>query len=107
MTFSERMREMLDQGWTASKEFAVKAGAKAQDLGERGILMLEIKQLEGQAQKLLTRMGNEAYIAFTERDQPSIDRDTVEFRTILNELAILKDAIEKKEADLRNRKTQS
>jgi len=107
MTFSERMRDLLDQGWSASKDFAVKAGAKAQDLGERGVLMLEIKQLEGQAQKLLTRMGNEAYVAFTERDQPTIDRDTVEFRTILNELAILKDAIEKKETELKNRKTQS
>ena len=106
MTFSERMKEMLDQGLTASKEFAVKAGAKAQDLGERGILMLEIKQLESQAQKLLARMGNEAYIAFTERDQSSINRDTVEIRTILDELAVVKDAIEKKEADLKSRKAQ-
>ena len=106
MTFSERMKEMLDQGLTASKEFAVKAGAKAQDLGERGILMLEIKQLESQAQKLLARMGNEAYIAITERDQSSINRDTVEIRTILDELAVVKDAIEKKEADLKSRKAQ-
>ena len=50
MTFSERMRDLLEQGWTVSKELAIKAGSKAQDLGERGILMLEIKQLEGQAQ---------------------------------------------------------
>jgi hypothetical protein len=106
MTFGERMKEILDQGLTVSKELAVKAGAKAQDLGERGVLMLEIKQLEGQAQKLLTRLGNEAYIAFTEHDQNSISRDTVEIRTILDELAVLKDAIEKKETDLKNRKTQ-
>ena len=104
MTFSERMRDMLEQGWSVSKDFAVKAGAKAQDLGERGILMIEIKQLEGQAQRLLTRMGNEAYIAFTERDQPTIERNTVEFRTILDEIAILKEAIEKKETELKNRK---
>jgi hypothetical protein len=104
MTFSERMKDMLDQGWAASKEFAVKAGAKAQDLGERGILMLEIKQLEGQAQKLLTRMGNEAYIAFVERDQPAIDRDTPEFRAILGELAAVREAIERKETELKNRK---
>jgi len=104
MTFSERMKDLLEQGWAVSKDFAVKAGAKAQDLGERGILMLEIKQLEGQAQKLLTRMGNEAYIAFTERGQASIERDAVEFRTTLDELAVLKDAIEKKESELKNRK---
>ena len=104
MTFSERMKEVLEQGWDATKEFAIKAGAKAQDLGERGILMFEIKQLENQAQKLLTRMGNEAYIAFTDRDQSTIERETKEFRTILSELAVIKDSIEKKEFELKSRK---
>ena len=116
MTFGERMKEILEQGWTASKEFAVKAGtaskefavktgAKAQDLSERGVLMWDIKQLENQAQKLLTRLGNEAYIAFKERDQSSIDRVDVEIRTILEQLALIKDAIEKKETDLKGRKS--
>jgi len=104
MTFSERMKEMLEQGLAVSKDFAVKAGAKAQDLGERGVLMLEVKQLENQAQKLLMRLGNETYISFTERDQITIDRETVEFRTILEEIALVKDAIEKKETNLKNRK---
>jgi len=105
MTFGERMKELMDQGLAASKEFAVKAGAKAQDLGERGILMLEIKQLESQAQKLLSRMGDDAYIAFTEKDQTSIDREQVEFKTTLREIALIKDAIEKKETELRDRKS--
>jgi len=104
MTFSERMKELLEQGWAVSKDLAIKAGAKAQDLGERGILMWDIKQLENQAQKLLTRMGNEAYIAFNERDQAAIDREAVEFRTILDELAIIKEQIEKKEMELKMRK---
>ena len=103
MTFSERMKELLEQGWAASKDFAIKAGAKAQDLGERGMLMWDIKQLENQAQKLLIRLGNETYIAFTEKDQPTADRETEEFKTILNELAIIKDQIEKKELELKNR----
>jgi hypothetical protein len=104
MTFSERMKDMLEQGWPASKEFAIKAGAKAQDLGERGLLMWDIKQLENQAQKLLTRLGNEAYIAFTERDMTTVDREAVEFRTILDELAVVKEQIEKKEFELRERR---
>ena len=103
MTFSERMKDLLEQGWTVSKEFAIKAGAKAQDLGERGMLMWDIKQLENQAQKQLIRLGNEAYIAFTDKDQQVIDRETVEFKTILDEIAIIKDQIEKKEFELKNR----
>ena len=104
MTFSERMRDMLEQGWTVSKELAAKAGAKAQDLSERGMLMWDIKQLENQAQKLLTRLGNETYIAFTEHDQTSIDRDASEFKSILQEISVIKDAIEKKELELKDRK---
>ena len=107
MTFSERMRDMLDQGLAASKEFAIKAGEKAQDLGERGILTLEIKQLESQAQKLLTPMVNEAYFAFTESDQSTIDRDNVVFRTILEEISLIKESIEKKEGELKLRKLGS
>jgi len=103
MTFNERMKDLLEQGWTASKEFAVKAGAKAQDLGERGLLMWDIKQLENQAQRLLARMGNAAYIAFTDRDQTTIERENAEFKSILDEIAVIKEQIEKKEFELKNR----
>jgi len=103
MTFSERMKEMLDQGLSVSKDFAAKAGAKAQDLGERGILMLEIKQLENQAQKALTKLGNEAYRSFSASGQPAINLDAPEFKAILYELSAIEAAIEKKEAELRNR----
>ena len=105
MTFSERMKDLLDQGMAATKEFAVKAGAKAQDLGERGILMLDIKQLEGKAQKLLGRLGNEAYKAFAERDQKSIKRSTPEIEAILAEIADVRDAIDQKEAELKSRRS--
>ncbi|MDR1949843.1 MAG: hypothetical protein LBQ38_10665 [Spirochaetaceae bacterium] len=126
MTFSERMKELLEQGaqvskefvskagekaqdWgekglAASKEFAVKAGAKAQDLGERGVLLLEIKQMEGQAQKLVGRLGTEAYSAFVERGAKSVTVDTPAVKAILAELATLREAIEKREVDLQSRK---
>jgi len=104
MTFGERMKELMEQGLAASKEFVIKAGAKAQDLGERGILMLEIKQLENQAQKLIARMGNDAYIAFTEKDQSVIEREQAEFKNSLRDIAMIRETIEKKEKELRERK---
>ena len=103
MTFSERMKEILEQGLAVSKEFATKAGEKAQDLGERGMLMWDIKQLENQAQKMLTRLGNEAYVAFSDKNQATIERDAVEFSTILDEIALIREQIEKKENELKNR----
>jgi hypothetical protein len=98
------MRDLLEQGVAASKGFAVKAGAKAQDLGERGILMLETKQLEGQAQKLIGRLGAEAYRLFVDEDRPEITRDSAVIGGILSEIARVRDTIEKKEAELRARK---
>ncbi|MDR0464362.1 MAG: hypothetical protein LBG94_04490 [Treponema sp.] len=103
MTFSERMKDMLEQGWAVSKDFALKAGAKAQDLGERGVLMWDIKQLENQAEKLLAKLGNEAYVAFTERGQDTIERDAIEFRSLLEELALIKEQIEKKDTELKKK----
>ena len=103
MTFSERMLELLDQGIAATKDFALKAGAMAQDMGERGVLMIDIKQLEMKAQKLLTRLGNETYLAFAERNQESIGRDAPEISAIMAEIARLRDAIDQKEEELRNR----
>ena len=104
MTFVERMKELLDQGVTVSKEFAVKAGAKAQDLGERGVLVIEIKKLESQAQKLLGRLGTEAYQAFTERGEQTLSAETDPVKTILSDIAAARESIEKKEAELQSRK---
>jgi hypothetical protein len=105
MTFSERMKELLDQGVAASKEFALKAGAKAQELGEQGILMVEIKRLEMQAQKLLTRLGNETYKAFAERNQDSLDKASPEIESLMSDLGKIRESIEQKETELRNKRS--
>ncbi|MDR2111384.1 MAG: hypothetical protein LBP32_08775 [Spirochaetaceae bacterium] len=125
MTFSEKMRDLLDQsfqgskelvtkagekaqdwgekGFQASKSLMNKAGAKAQDLGEKGVLKLEIRQLEGQAQKLIGRLGSEAYQAFVDRKVKSVSVDTPAVKTILAELASIREAIEKRESELAKR----
>jgi hypothetical protein len=125
MTFGERMKEILDQsvviskdlaskagekaqdwgekGYQASREFINKAGAKAQDLGERGVLMLEIRQLEGRAQKLISRLGSETYTLLAEKGASQVGADEPAISAILSELAGIRESIEKREADLKNR----
>ena len=106
MTFSDRMKELLDQGVAASKEFAVKAGAKAQDLGERGVLMLEIRQLEGHAQKLIGRLGAEAYHNFMEQGEQTLSAESTPIKTLLSEIAVARESIERKESELKMRKNK-
>jgi len=104
MGFTDRMRELLDQGVAVSKDLAAKASTKAQDLGEIGVLMVEIRQLEGQAQKLIGRLGAEVYQIFTERKEQTIDADSAPIRALLNEISDVRSSIEKKEAELQNKK---
>jgi len=106
MAFSDRMKEMVDQGVAASKEFAAKAGAKAQDLGERGVLMVEIKQLEGQAQKLIGRLGAEVYHSFTEQGEETLSKESAPIKKLLTEISAARDSIERKEAELKLRKNK-
>jgi uncharacterized protein YukE len=69
-------------------------------------MMLEIRQLEGQAQKLIGRLGAEAYQAFTERGEQTLSADSDTVKSILTEIAAARQSIEKKEAELKNRKKQ-
>ncbi|MDR1047835.1 MAG: hypothetical protein LBL64_08665 [Treponema sp.] len=127
MTFGERMKQFFDQGASASKEFMamagekvqnwgeksyqasqdllVKAGEKAQDLGERGVLLLEIKQLEDQAQKLLGTLGTDIYTAYAEQGRRSFSVDTPDLKNLLAEIDFFKKEIEKREKDLKSRST--
>ena len=126
MAFSDRMKELLGQGvsvsrdlaakagekaqdlggkgYQASKEFLAKAGAKAQTLGEKGVLRLEIKQLEGQAQKQMARLGAEVYSLLVEKDAGTVSLENPELTSILADIAQIREAIEKREAELQGRK---
>ena len=97
MMFAERMIELLDQGITASKEFALKAGGKAQDFGERGIRQIEIRQLEKKVQKLINKLGIEAYRAFVINNLKKIDSNMPVFGELLAEIEELKKIIGEKE----------
>lgn len=125
MSFSDRMKDLFDQGvqvskdflnkagekaqdWgekgvKASKEMATKAGAKVQEMGEIGVLRLEIKQLEGQAQKQIGKLGVEAYKAFVEREAKTISIDTPAVKIILAEIASIQESIEQKENQLKQK----
>jgi capsule polysaccharide export protein KpsE/RkpR len=122
MTFGERMKDILNQGVSVSKDIAAKAGEKAQDFGEKGfhasrdflnkagakaqdfgeksVLLVEIKQLEGRGQKLIAQLGAETYNALAEQGAPSVTPDTPAVKALLAELATIREAIDKREMEL-------
>ena len=123
MGFSDTLKELFDQGFAvskdlaskagekaqdwgtkglkASKEIAAKAGAKLQEMGEKGVLKLEIKQQEGQAKKLIGLLGAAVYSLYEQQKPFSAEEPEIE--KILVQINSLKEALEKKEAELKTR----
>jgi hypothetical protein len=100
----EKAQDLGEKGFQVSKEWVNKAGAKAQDLGEQGVLVIEIKQLKGQTQKLIDSLGVEVYEALVTQGIESITCDTPKIKEILGEIASNKKVIEQKESMLQSRK---
>ena len=98
MTFSERMRGMIDKGIAASKDVAARAQEQAQVWGEMGVLRIEIMQLRSQAEKLIARLGAEVYSEFVEMSQASIRADAPAIKSILVSIHETEASIDEKEA---------
>jgi hypothetical protein len=87
------------KGVSASKEFIEKAGNAAQDLGTKGKLLIEIKQLEAKAEKLMEQLGAEVYKALSEQKLPSVSPITPGIKEIFDELDVIQKEIDKKEKE--------
>lgn len=101
MGIGDKIKDYVDQGLSASKDFVNKAGAKAQDLGEKGVLKLEVMQLQGQAQKLIEKLGTEVYETLVSREQKTISKESPVLRDLLREIAEIKESIAKREEEMR------
>ncbi len=100
MDFNQRLQDIFDKGISLSKEVLSKAKDKAQELGEKGLLKLEIKHLEDQASQLFGRLGIEAYHAFAAGKKSFSRNATVE--SLVQEIERTKKLIEEKEQRLRS-----
>lgn len=97
MTFSERMKVLVDQGIKASKDIVKQAGDKAQQWGEMGVLKLEIVQLRAQSEKMTARLGAEVYEVLVEKGQKTVGRDSPAVRETIERIEELERHIAEKE----------
>lgn len=101
MTFSERMKDIVDKGIKTSKELARQAGDKAQLWGEMGVLKIEILQLRSQAEKLTARLGAEVFEALVETGRKTVSRDSPSVRETIDAIVELEAQIQDKEAQFK------
>ncbi|MFP4115532.1 MAG: hypothetical protein ACOC2Y_10100 [Spirochaetota bacterium] len=100
MDFWDRMKNAMEKGLDGSRELLSKAKDRAQDLGERGVLRLEIMQLENQAEKLIGKLGTRAYEALVQEQRLQIDKQTEGIAELIKEIDDVHDKIREKEAAL-------
>ena len=100
MDFWDRMKDAMEKGLEGSRDLLGKAKDRAQDLGERGVIRIEIMQLENQAEKLVGKLGTRTYEAFVAEKRAQIDQETEGIPELIREIDDLRARIREKEAAL-------
>lgn len=99
MDFMQRLQDGLNKGLNVSRDLFGKAKDKAQELGEKGVLKVEIMQLEDQAAKLMGKLGALAFESFCE-GRDSMER-SAEVDALVREIEDVKGLVEAKERQLK------
>jgi hypothetical protein len=94
------MRHAIDQGLDSSRDFLSKAGDRARDLSERGILRFEIKQLESQAEQLTAKLGSRAYEVLVKEGKNTVSKSTPGVKEIIGEIQDIEQRVKDKEEQL-------
>lgn len=100
MEFWDRVKSTIDKGVEGSRDLLGRARDKAQDLGERGVLRVEIVQLENQAERLVGKLGVVAYEAFIVDQKVQLDSEDPRVKEVLDEINSVKSRITEKEGQL-------
>lgn len=103
MSFSDKIKNIVEQGMAASKDILSKAGEKAKEWGEMGVLKMEIIQLRSQAQKLTSKLGAIVYETLVEKEQHSVTKDSPAIRDTLLQIETLEKQIDDKEEQFRTK----
>lgn len=97
MDFWDRMKTTIDKGLEGSRDILGRARDKAQDLGERGVLRIEITQLENRAEKLIGKLGAVAYEALVEKGEDQLRASDAALMTVIDEINDVRARIREKE----------
>ena len=97
MDFWDRVKTTIDKGLDSSREVLGRARDTAQDLGERGVLRVEIMQLENQAEKLVGKLGAVAFETLVVEKQDQLTTDAGGVQELIDEINDVQGRIKEKE----------
>ncbi len=97
MDFWDRVKTTIDKGLDNSRDVLARARDTAQDLGERGVLRVEIMQLENQAEKLVGKLGAVAFETLVVQKRDQLTKDADDVRGLIEEINDVQVRIKEKE----------
>ena len=100
MDFWDRVKTTIDKSFDSSKEWFDKAKGTAHELGERGVLRVEIMQLESRAEKLTAKLGALTYELLVKKGQGHVGAKTEGLKEIIEEIGSIEARISQKETAL-------
>ena len=101
MDWREKLEKGLSQGINQSKTLFGKAGDRARELGEHGVLSLEVRQLENKLQDDMNKLGSRVYEVLKEEQQSTVSARTNGVKELLEEIESNKNMLDEKRAALR------
>ncbi|TVR02425.1 MAG: hypothetical protein EA403_08965 [Spirochaetaceae bacterium] len=97
MDFWDRVKTTIDKSFDTSKEWFDKAKGTAHELGERGVIRVEIMQLESRAEKLTARLGARVYDLLVKEGRSRIERGSEGIGETIGEIEEIEQRIAEKE----------
>jgi len=90
MAFIDKMKDYFSKGVEVSKDALSKAGDAVQDLGDKSVLMIEIKQFESKLNKEYVSLGQQVYSIYHENGDELVKFDDAQVSGIIAEIKRLR-----------------
>lgn len=101
MSFLNKLTDYLDKGVDMSRDAITKAGDVVQDMGNKGVLRIEILQLKEKQNKEYRDLGMSVAEIFRENPGESITEDTLRVRKSLELIRDFDQQIKSREEKLK------
>lgn len=107
MDFLNKAKETLNKGIEASSKAFSKAKDTAKDLGDKGVIRVEIMQLQKKEEVLIKELGELTYELLQVEGKGSISAKTAGIKEKIDDLVTAKDAIRKRKEELNEHESEA
>jgi hypothetical protein len=96
MDWKNKLEQSLNQGYDVSRKLFGKAKKRATELGEYGVLSLEVRQLETKHTELMTSLGGKVYELLVQEKRSTVTAKSQGVKELLEQIEETREELERK-----------